>query len=283
MIRRILLSVFASGTLLGLAGCRHCCRSCGPAPRPYLPPAPGGGFLNTPTRTIPPTSVPTSPFAPPPGSIVPADGVMPPPNLAIPRDGNFRPPPSPFVPRTGPEILFPEPPPAGAPPAFPPAGRSPEPPLSVRPAPRPEASAELPGFSQLKPGVAAGLRPTSQGFGDLKRDGFRTVVFLHAPGADTSKEQGMTEKEGLTFVAIESSPTNLSDALAKVNARVADVAQHPMYVFADDARGGAVWYLHFRTVDGATDDAAKVRANRLGLSATDTAFWIEIQKLLVTR
>ena len=283
MVRRILLSGIAAGTLLTFAGCRHCCRSNGPAPRPYLPPPPAGAFLGTPNRAIPPTSVPTSPFPAPPATVVPAD--IPPPNLGAPREGNFRPQPAPFLPpKAGPEVLFPDAPPPGAPPVvIPSGGQTAEPPRSIPPAPRPELNAELPGRVEIKTGVAAGLKPTSQGFRELKNLGFRTVAYLHAPGADTSLEKSMIEKEGMTFVVVETSAEKLGESLQMVNALVAEKAGHPIYFFASDARGGAVWYLHLRTVDQTADDFARVRAGQLGLSASDTAYWLAIQKLLPPR
>lgn len=278
MIRRILLTGLASSTILTIAGCRHCCRTTGPVPRPYLPQPPAGAFLGTPNRAIPPTSVPTSPFPPAPAA------VMPDPTPLVPREGNFRPQPAPVVPKTGPEVLFPEPQPPGTPQSVTPiGGQTAEPPRSVPLAPRPEASAELPGRVDIKTGVSAGLRPTSQGFRTLKGEGFRTVAYLHAPGADTTVEKAMIEKEGLTFVALEASAEKLREAVDGVNALVREKAGHPIYVFAPDARGGAVWYVHMRTVDKVEDDVAKVRADRLGLRDDDRTYWLAIQQLLPPR
>lgn len=296
MIRRVLLCALASGTFLGLAGCRHHCRSrCfDREPRPYLPPPPGGAFLGPSGRTIPPTSVPTTPGSPfpPPANLAPIDpspapaASPPPPNLGVPGDRSFRPAPVPVPPLPkdgGPEILLPDPPPGGAArPAFPPTGQTPEPPAAQMPR-RFEASAELPGAAELKPGVVGGQKPTTQGFAELKRKGFRTVAFLQAPGADTSSAKELAERQGLSFVAIESSPEKLADALEKVNALVADRTTHPVYVYAEEGpRSGAVWYLHFRKVDGDAPDVAKLKAGGQGLEDQTNLgkqFWTAIQQV----
>jgi hypothetical protein len=204
--------------------------------------------------------------------------------MGVPREGNFRPQPAPFDSKMGPEILYPDPQPPGTPrPIFPSSSPTPEPPRVVPLTPRPTATAELPGFVPITNNVAAGMRPKMPGFKELKAASYRTVVFLHTPGADTSREKSMADKEGLTFVGVESSPEKLSDALAKVNALVADTGKHPIYFFADDARGGAVWYLYFRTVDNLPNDAAKASAFGLGLSDANTDYWLAIQTILSKR
>jgi protein tyrosine phosphatase (PTP) superfamily phosphohydrolase (DUF442 family) len=148
-------------------------------------------------------------------------------------------------------------------------------------------SAEVPGLTVLKPGVAVGQKPTTQGFAELKTKGYKTVALLHAPGADTSAAKELAGRQGLGFVAIESSPEKLTEALAKLNAVVADRTVQPVYVYADEGpRAGAVWYLHFRTVDGDGDDVANLKAAGQGLEKqTDLGkqFWTAIQQFLSTR
>lgn len=290
MIRRIVLGTLATGALLTAAGCRHCCRSLQREPRPYLPPAPGGAFLGPSGRTtIPPTNIPTQPgTVPPPAAFVPTDPTPP----VNPPPANFRPglPPAslnlPPLPKGNQELLLPDPLPGGGRSAFPPSGSSPGASLDPAP-PRPMASAELPGFTELKPGVAAGQKPTTQGFAELKAKNYRTVAFLHAPGADTSSARELAERQGLAFVPIESSPEKLAEALQKLNGLVADRAAQPLYAYADEGpRAGAVWYLHFRTVDADGSEVAKVKAGGLGLDATSplaVQFWTAIQAIMVTK
>src|SRR5262249_51617483 len=92
-------------------------------------------------------------------------------------------------------------------------GPVPEPPLaSPGGSPTPKATAAgLPGFKVVKEGVASGRRPELDGFDTLKQNGYRTAVYLHGPGADTSAIRDLAEKKGLTFVAIETTPEKLAD------------------------------------------------------------------------
>jgi len=147
--------------------------------------------------------------------------------------------------------------------------------------------AGLPGLMKVKDGVATGRKPTLDGFDSLKQGGYRTVAYLHPSGADVSAAQDLAEKRGFAFVAIETTPENLPEALRRVNQLVADRSAHPVYVYDDDGlRTGAVWYLHFRTVDALNDDAARVRARSLGLTdqtEEGKAFWVAIQQFLANR
>lgn len=294
MIRQLLLGVVATGSLLGLVGCRHRCNSgcLDREPRPYLPPPPGSPFLGPPTGggsgTIPPPNVPTTPGATMP-SVGPLGGgspsAVPPPDFGTPR--NFGPPAS----KPAPEIMLPDPLPGGSPgrsltpdtsaktfdellgpPTKPqPPAQTPEPPVAksnASPVPG-SPSAALPGYTRVMEGIASGRRPSLDGFDTLKRYNFRTVVYLHPAGADVSALRELVQKKGFAFVAIETTPEAFAAAADKFNATIADKANRPIYVIDDDGvRAGAVWYAHFRTVDLLGADAARVRAKPLGFSET---------------
>lgn len=319
MIRRLLFAALAVGPLVGLAGCRHhrCCSSPDRAPQPYLPPPPAGSpFLGPNPNAIPPTQVPVtpgpSPFLGPQPGPGPSPGPLPVPDV-VPRQGNFGP-PSPAPNNAGPaqELILPDPLPnspssrsnypdplAGPPFLGPPVSPKPssaEPPVS-RPLPQPGPTVSpktaaapttgLPGYTRLKDGVATGRKPALEGFDSLKQSGFRTVAYLHPAGADVSAARDVVEKRGLTFVAVETTPETLSAALTQVNQLVADKAGQPVYVYDDDGlRTGAVWYLHFRTVDAQAAEPARIRARSIGLTdqtEEGRAFWVAIQQVLANR
>lgn len=311
MTRRLLIAAVGCGLLFGAVGCRHRCCSKTEAPRPYYPSAPGGSVIGPPVRgsTIPPTEVPVTPgpsaapFAPP--SVAPSaapvvpgpapSGGLPPPDPLAPREGNFRPPPANNG-RPQPEVILPDPLPGSGsrsqsppnngvlgPPIKSPAQTA-EPPLSKSDAP---VGGALPGFVRVKDGVASGRKPTLDGLDALKRAGYRTVVYLHPAGADVSATRDGVQSKGLAFVGIEVMPEKLAEAAEQFNKVVGDRLARPLYV-ADDTgiRAGALWYLHFRTVELQNDDAARIKARGLGFTdqgAEATEFQLAVQRYLENR
>jgi protein tyrosine phosphatase (PTP) superfamily phosphohydrolase (DUF442 family) len=149
------------------------------------------------------------------------------------------------------------------------------------------AAAGLPGYMKVKDGLYAGGKPTLDGFDALKKAGFRTVIYLHATGADVSAVKDTASTRGLNFVAIETTPETLADAVSQFNRTAADRLTRPAYVFADAApRAGAVWYLHFRTAEALGDDVARLRSKPLGLTEQGDegrAFALAIQRVLETK
>jgi hypothetical protein len=220
------------------------------------------------------------------------------------------------------ELLVPEPLPGGAPPELPsdrkpitsgfleepipssggsdrpPKASSVPPPVISEPAPskpslEPPTSSTpvgLPGFARVPghEGVASGRRPSLDGFDWLKANGYRTVVYLHAPTADVSAARELAEKRGLRFSPIAVSPANLAKALDEFTAVVNDNGARPVYVADENGvRAGALWYLVFRTSDLLGDDTARLRADPLGLTEAGTEeqkqFWLAIQDVLAKR
>jgi hypothetical protein len=271
--RTIAVSLSAA-VVLGLAGCRHkCCRNDNslPPPAPFLPPGPGS--------TIPPANVPINP------GFGPGAGSLPPPDLRPSTSG-----------RPAPEILLPDPigpggtssqkkssagilggPVAGA--ATTPSTL--EPPVAAKkPETQEAAQTGLPGFTQIADGFAAGRKPTLDGFDTLKKDGYKTVIFLHAPGADVAAVRDVVEARGFTLAAIETTPEKLGEAFEQVKKSIAEKSARPAYLFDDDGtRAAAVLYLQFKTVDLESADVSRIRARSMGL-ADDSEFWPAIKKHL---
>ena len=271
MLRRyLLLSAVAGLSLLGQSGCRHkCCRSNGstvPA-APFLPAGPGS--------TIPPAGVPVTPgntyTLPPAADLRPSISGRPAPEILL---------PDPIGPggtssqkKPGDGIL-------GGPVNGPASLASTlEPPVAAK-SEKPASQFALPGFTSIKDGVALGRKPTLDGFDLLKKDGYKTAVYLHAPGADVGAVRDLAETRGLTFTAIETTPDKLADAFEQVNKATAEKTARPAYVFDDDGvRTGAVSYLHFKTIDLESADVSKIRARAIGL-ADDSDFWPAIKQIM---
>ncbi|MCS6866615.1 MAG: hypothetical protein RMJ56_02800 [Gemmataceae bacterium] len=274
-IRRFLLASVA--VVFVLAGCRHKCQklfdrdSCCP---------PLGGTGPRSPLLLPPTQVPTTPSSPAPAP-------FPPPAL-MPETSNF-PPPAALPPKAhGPDVLLPDPLPGGMSLRPGPAGTnvlgSPVKPSTPEPT---KATTGLPGYTKVKDGIFAGGKPTLDGFDTLKQAGFRTVIYLHGPGADTNAVKDMAATRHLTGFTIATTPETLAEASQQFQRLTTDKVNHPVYVFSDDPRrAGAVWYLYFRTVDAYGDDVARLRAKSLGLSEQGEegqAFALAIQRILETK
>ena len=148
-----------------------------------------------------------------------------------------------------------------------------------------ESFAAVPGQDN----VAGGKKPTVEGLDALKSKGFKTVLYLHAPDADTSAAKELVEKRGLKFVALAVSPQTLGDAGKTFAEQLKDAASKPLFVYdLDGVRAGSLWYLQFRKVDLVNDDVARIRAGALGLrdanaSEEQKQFWIAIQNQLAQR
>lgn len=137
--------------------------------------------------------------------------------------------------------------------------------------PKPETPpVGLSDFQQVtgKPGVATGLKPTFDGYEWLAKSGYKAVVFAHDPSADVTAVRAACEAAGLKFIPIPTGPATIPAASTAFDAAVA-AKDGPVYVCDDTGlRAGTLWYAHFRKVELASPDTAKVRASRLGLGDT---------------
>lgn len=278
MRRRLLLASVA--VVAALAGCRHHCHKWCHKKDDCCPPAAGSSNI-----LLPPAGVPAAPGPapfPPPANVAPGPSYFaPPPNVV----------PSPLPPRAdSPNVLFPDPLPGN------PSGRAGQPnkaatnflgaPVKPATAEPPKAAGPAAGVSatKVKDGLFAGGRPTLGGFDALKNAGFRSVIFLHGPGADVAAVKDMATTRDLNFIPIEATPETLAEASKQFDRAAADRLNRPAYVFADEpVRAGAVWYLHFRNAEALGDDVARLRARPLGLSERGEegkTFALAIQKVL---
>lgn len=282
-MRRRMFLLASAAVLVAFAGCRHRCHKLFHHRDDRVP----AGAIPAPSM-LPPPGVPTqpAPFPPPAASPVPSVGPS----------GYFPPPasvaPTPPAKGGGPEVLFPDSLPGSS--SSRPAQAGPNvigPPVkspTVEPPKAPPAgTAGLPGYTKVRDGLFAGGKPTLDGFDRLKTSGFRSVIYLHAAGADVSAVKDVASTRGLSFVAIETTPETLATASKQFERTAADRLTRPAYVFADEpVRAGAVWYLYFRTALSEGDDVARLSAKPLGLSdAGDEgkAFALAIQRVLETR
>lgn len=268
-MRRVLTTLLTLTILTG-AGCKHharkvACNDCVELGDPF----PSGG------ARIGPTEVPLAPR------------VIQTPTFA-PEQRNYAPIPyrAPSLPPR--EILLP------------PVSRPTSPPTAVparvdsntvraAPSPAPAPARDgLPGYVPVAglTQVASGRKPTPTGFDTLKRSGFRSILYIHAPGTDSSAAAELAQARGLKLTALPVAPETLGDDLSAFSRTITDASNRPLYVVDDSSvRAGSLWYLYFRTREYAGDDAARVRATPLGLPADTTTddvkiYWIAVQKVL---
>jgi protein tyrosine phosphatase (PTP) superfamily phosphohydrolase (DUF442 family) len=158
------------------------------------------------------------------------------------------------------------------------------------PASAPALPVGIAQFARVKDRVAGGLRPSlDEGLDWLQVNGYRTVVFIRAPGDDDSADRKQVEKRGMTYLSSEVSPEMLSrDVVDAFNRLVADPTSYPLFVYdRDGSLAGGLWYLHFRTAEQLPDETARIRAGALGLredrDGSHRLMWLAIQKFLADR
>jgi protein tyrosine phosphatase (PTP) superfamily phosphohydrolase (DUF442 family) len=278
-IRIIAWGLFAVSCAGLPAGCKHCCRRAAPAAVAYAPVPPCAPAVAVVPGRVAPAALPPAPL--PPGPI--QAGVRQyPPAVVLAPDPTWRP-----APERGDFRL-----------QLPPGeNREPPAPLPVAPPPPSPAVAEeraataplpvgIPQFAPARDKVATGLKPLLDGLDWLQANGYRAVLHLRPPGEDDSADRKQVEKRGMKYLSLEVSPQTLSRAVVdEFNRQVRDPAHQPLFVYdRDGVLAGGLWYLHYRTADGLTDEEARARAGRVGLREDQDegrrTLWLAIQKLL---
>jgi hypothetical protein len=106
---------------------------------------------------------------------------------------------------------------------------------------------------EVVPGrFATGPRPTLDDLDRLRQSGFERVLCLNAAGTMPEADRRVMESRSFLLVSGGSKP----DAQL--------TAGGPVYVYSDDPGVlRAWWYRYFRDVEHLSDDAARVRSDRL--------------------
>jgi len=296
--------------LLGANGCRHCCKR---APSPY---SQGGLSIGQPIPIPPQQGQIGSPFAGSPDGN--GSGQLPP--QGLPPTNYYYAPPPPVNSQKRPEVLVPAPIQSGYPSA--PSKRQsnagtyigglnfgepqPRTPLNAIPGPKieervalssplgqeqpqspsPALPVGIPDFSPVKEGISAGLRPEPDGVTWLQNNKYSAVLFLRRGSEDDTADRKLIEARGMKFFSMIVSAEGITPQLVEqFNKIVSESGNRPLFVY--DMTGtiaGSMWYLHFRTAELQTDDEARLRAGRLGLSEQGNdeqiKLWLSIQKFL---
>ncbi len=252
------------------------CKSCGPnAPLPpRFAPTPAespSNYYTPPTYTPPPYTPPSNQ-----GSYVPPTVRLAPPE-PVAQNSSPADPPREAAKATPPQTV--EPPPASIP-----NGSAPL--VKNEPPPTPKLPVDIPQFAVVKPHVATGQQPFPDGVTWLQNEGYRTVLHLRSPGETDTAAQRVFEKRSLRYVSLEVGPRNLSkEVIDQFNKVVAGESNQPLFVFdRDSSLAGAMWYLHFRTAGGLSDEQAQAETVRLGFRKDQDdntrTMWIAAQNYL---
>lgn len=187
-------------------------------------------------------------------------------------------------------LLVPETPPdgqGGGTGLVPGSGESARPPMQPSSEEPPALNADVPGFTVVKPQVASGQKPFADGLNWLKEKGYRTVLHVRPPGEDDTAARRQFEAKGFRYLSLDVSPQTLTpEVVDRFNRTVTDSTNLPLYVYDRDASlVGGLWFLHFRIIDGLTNEKATAEAARLGLNPdADTGphreMWLAVQKYL---
>jgi protein tyrosine phosphatase (PTP) superfamily phosphohydrolase (DUF442 family) len=123
-------------------------------------------------------------------------------------------------------------------------------------------------FGQVNDRFAGGLRPSlDDGLDWLRDSGYKAVIYLRAPGDADEADRKQVERRGMKFFSLEVSPQALNKKLVDdFFALVGEQGNQPLFVYdSDGSRAGAMWYLHFRVAQMASDAEARKQAHVLGL------------------
>ncbi len=263
-----------------------CCGS-GERQSAYPPPTPAPcSSCNANTGPLPPRFAP----APAPGAQpLPPGYSAPPPNQGVYLPPNVRLAPPETVaqqqPRSQPgEVAKLEPPLAVSPAASIPSGSAPL--VKNDPQSTPPLPVDIPQFVLVRSRVANGQQPFPDGVAWLQSAGYRTVLHLRLPGEADTAAQRIFEKRGLRYISLEVGPRSLTkDVVEQFNRIIADEPNQPLFVFdRDSSLAGALWYLHFRTVAGMSDDQARIEVAHIGFrndqDDNSRTMWIAVQNYL---
>jgi hypothetical protein len=127
-----------------------------------------------------------------------------------------------------------------------------------------------------------------EGLDWLKQNGYRAVLLIRPPGGDDTGAKKQVTQRGMKFFSLELSPATLSQTVLDEFIKIVDnTKDQPLFVHDSDGMlAGGLWYLYFRTVEKDSDETAKMKAGRLGLSVDEQGegdhkeMWLAIQKFL---
>jgi protein tyrosine phosphatase (PTP) superfamily phosphohydrolase (DUF442 family) len=127
---------------------------------------------------------------------------------------------------------------------------------------------DIPGFAEVRKGLATGYKPLAEGVTWLADNGYRAVLHIRLPGSNDDAARRQFESKGLRYLSLEVSPKTLDQAtVEKFNALIDEAGNRPLFVYDQDgALAGGMWYLYFRVVEQMNHTRALELASRHGLS-----------------
>jgi uncharacterized protein (TIGR01244 family) len=139
-------------------------------------------------------------------------------------------------------------------------------PAADRPLPESVEPSVIPGYSLLRPDLAAAGQPTEEGLGRLRELGFRVVVDLRTPSEGTAAEEAAVKAAGLRYVSVPITPETFRREDVEAVARVIDEpGRGPALLHcATGNRVGGVWTV-LQVTKGVPYEDAEAEGRRIGL------------------
>lgn len=133
--------------------------------------------------------------------------------------------------------------------------------------------------------VANGRKPALEGLDWLKTNGYKSALLIRKTGESDAADQRQFETRGMSFTSLEVTLASLDRSVVEqFNQQVTNPNRQPLFVYdADGSLTGPLWYLYFRRVERLDDDAARAKAERLGLKFGERdqrLSWLAIQDFL---
>ncbi len=126
-----------------------------------------------------------------------------------------------------------------------------------------------------------------EGLDWLQNKGYRTVVYLRRADEDDASDSREVSKRGMKYIGLKVTLPLTPEVVNQVNQIVADPENSPLFVYdVDGSLAGGLWYIYFRTIEGASEAVAAEKADQLGLKRGPEAhqqMWAAIEEYLKNR
>lgn len=126
---------------------------------------------------------------------------------------------------------------------------------------------DVPNFYVMEDGLATAGQPSEEGFQQLYKQGYRTVLNLRTSGEGSEEEGPLCQSIGFQYKNIPVMPDTLSmGKVKKFHKIVQNEKKRPLIIHCKSAnRVGGMWYLSRTLLDKIPQEQALKEARAIGL------------------